>query len=483
MRWLDAPAGVTVPGVTETPLDPAESAEPTPDAPVAELPATPEPADETLEEARLGERLLTAEEREALQIALQWAGFYDSSIDGAFGRGTRASMAAWQEANGFEQTGVLTTLQRTTLIAQYNAVLDGLGLEPVRDAAAGIEMLIPTEVVAFSEHEPPFAHYEPTGDLEARVLLISQEGDQDTLFGLYDIMQTLEIVPPTGERERRNDRFTLVGENARLVSHTEVGLSDGQIKGFTLVWPAGDEERRTRLLAEMRRSFTRLPGVLDPAAGTGENQAIDLVSGLQIRKPKLSRSGFFIDPRGTVATTREAVQGCSRLTLDNDTEAEVLADDAASGVALLKPRSALAPQVVARFSPTVPRLQSEISVGGFPYEGVLGAASVTFGTFSDVRGLDGEENLDRLAVKTRPGDAGGPVFDGSGQVIGMLMPRRAGAQQLPDDVNFSVDRKTIEDVARAAGVSVEDDADGSSLPPRELRLQAQGMTVLVSCWE
>ena len=35
-----------------------------------------------------------------------------------------------------------------------------------------------------------------------RVLLISQSGDQGTLFGLYDIMQTLEIVPMEGPRDR-----------------------------------------------------------------------------------------------------------------------------------------------------------------------------------------------------------------------------------------------------------------------------------------
>jgi peptidoglycan hydrolase-like protein with peptidoglycan-binding domain len=483
---LDAPTGVTVPDVTETPLAPATQAPAdtaTPDAPIAELPAIPDAADETVAEARLGERLLDAEERKALQVALQWAGFYDSSIDGAFGSGTRASMAEWQEVNGFERTGVLTTLQRAALLKQYNAVLDDLGLELVRDAATGIEMLIPTGVVEFREHEPPFAQYNATSDLDARVLLISQEGDQDTLFGLYDIMQTLEIVPPTGPRERKSDRFELIGENSRIVSQTQVGLSDGQIKGFTLIWPAGDEERRTRLVAEMSKSFTRIPGVLDAAAGSGEAQAIDLVSGLQIRQPKLARSGFFIDGRGTVATTSEAVQSCRRLTLDEDTEADVIIDDAASGVALLKPRAALAPQAVAQFSGGIPRLQSEISVGGFPYEGVLGAASVTFGKLSDVRGLGGEENLTRLALATRPGDAGGPVFDGSGHVIGMLMPRQTGAQQLPDDVNFALDRKAIAEVARKAGIAVEIDAIGSSLPPRDLRLQAQDMTVLVSCWE
>ena len=411
---IDAPADV----VTQTPAPET----PAPDTtPVAESPA-PEPADETLSEARRSERDLSAQERRDLQIALEWAGFYNSSIDGAFGRGTRNSMAQWQEANGFDTTGVLTTLQRATLLKQYNTVLDGLGLRLVRNETAGIEMMMPTAEVALAEYEPPFVHYNSTGDIGARVLLVSQAGDQDTLFGLYDIMQTLEIVPLSGPRDRKNNSFELIGENGQIISQTQVSLQDGHIKGFTLIWPAGDEERRRRVIAEMSKSLVRLPGVLDPTAGNNADQAIDLVAGLQVRQPKISRSGFFVDANGTVATTSEVVGACGRLTIDGDTEADVVANDTANGIAILKPRDTLAPLAVASFGLGTPRLQSEVSVAGYSYEGVLSAATLTFGTLSDVRGLRGEQNLKRLALTVQPGDVGGPVFDASGNVIGMLLP-------------------------------------------------------------
>src|SRR5690606_31007247 len=115
--------------------------------------------DETPNEARRSEGLLGADERRDLQTALQWEGFYDSAIDGAFGRGTRASMAAWQEANGFDATGILTTRQRAALLAAYNAVLAGLGMETVRDDVAGIEIDLPLAMIGFDMYEPPFAHY------------------------------------------------------------------------------------------------------------------------------------------------------------------------------------------------------------------------------------------------------------------------------------------------------------------------------------
>jgi len=73
---------------------------------------TPEAADETPRQARQSEALLTRRERDALQVALRWAGVYNAAIDGAFGQGTRRAMAAWQRDQGFEPTGVLTTAQR-----------------------------------------------------------------------------------------------------------------------------------------------------------------------------------------------------------------------------------------------------------------------------------------------------------------------------------------------------------------------------------
>ena len=455
--------------------DPEPASEPEPEPQI-------EPADETPRQARQGEAELSREGRKELQVMLQWAGFYQGAIDGAFGRGTRGSMAAWQEANNFEKTGVLTTKQRAALRQQYNAVLNGLGLQTVTDTTAGIEMQVPLGVVNFTKYSPPFAHFDATGDIPARVLMISQQGDQNTLYGLYDIMQTLEIVPEEGSRERKKNSFLLIGQNNEIVSHTEARLEDGLVKGFTLVWPAGDEERRTRLLGEMQKSFNRLEGVLDPAAGMDEEQNIDLVSGLDIRRPKLSRSGFYVDDQGTVVTTSAAVAQCGRITLEGDHEADTIHVDKARGIAVLRAREALAPASVAALRRGSPRLQSDVAVSGFSYEGALSAPTLTFGKLSDIKGLGGERELKRLALNALPGDAGGPVLDDSGTVMGMLLPAPEGGRKLPEDVSFAMDSETIRSVLDSAGITVSDPSPGGVMAPEDLTRKAQGMTVLVSCW-
>lgn len=469
---------------------PADDPAPAPVAPdsAQSLPQSPDVPttlpDETPAEARRSERALSREERMELQVALKAAGFYDAGIDGAFGRGTRTSMSEWQAARGYEPTGVLTTGQRQALMEEYNAPLISVGMTRIEDSKAGIALEIPAKEVAFERYESPFAHYTAKGDLGVRLLLISQPGDKRTLFGLYDILQTLEIVPMQGPRQRGSNSFTIEGRNERIVSFTQASLENGEIKGFTLIWPAGDEDRRARVLAAMQASLTRLEGVLDPAAGADAVQDIDLVSGLEIRRPKRSRSGFYVDGQGSVLTSSDAVTGCSQVTLDHSYQAEIAANDAENGLAILRPAEPLVPAAVAELSAGSPRLQSEVAVSGFSYEGVLGAPSLTWGKVADVKGLEGDGDVTRLAMTVQPGDAGGPVLDRTGAVLGMLLPQRNDEKQLPAEVNFAVNAETIRKALNAVGVSPAARSEATAtLPSAAMTRLASRMTVLVNCWE
>jgi peptidoglycan hydrolase-like protein with peptidoglycan-binding domain len=480
----DRAAGVEVTTLPETGGD--GTLAPTGDQ-TAQAPADPEPIllnppEETPAEARRSEAALDRPARELLQTALQWEGFYEAKIDGAFGPGTRAAMEAWQVAKGYEPTGILTSRQRDELVGAYQAVLASLGMQPVRDNTAGIEIAMPTAMVRKGEYHPPFAYYD--GEDGVRVILISQSGDQDTLYGLYDILQTLEIMPLNGPREREESLFRIDGANGTIVSHAEARLTaDGAVKGFILVWPAGDEKRRGLVLSAMQASFTPLQdAVLPDTAGSGGEQSLDLLAGLEIRRPDVSRSGFYFDASGLVLTSADAVASCGRITLDEETAARVVATDATLGLAVLQADVPLAPLGFARFHPGVPRLQSEVAVSGYAYEGRLGAPVLTFGRLADLKGLDGEAEQDRLALNVTPGDAGGPVFDGSGAVVGLLLPPASGDRVLPDDVSFATDATAIAAFLSAQGLTPTAAEPSGDLAPEDLARLARDMTVQVSCW-
>ncbi|WP_288925043.1 serine protease [uncultured Maritimibacter sp.] len=465
------------PAVTETQAEaPVIVAEPEPE---------PEPIvpEETPQEARQSEAQLDREAREALQIALQFEGFYTSGIDGAFGPGTRGAMAAWQEAKGYEATGILTTRQRDELIGDYNAVFDSLALASVMDQDAGIELIMPTAMVDFDRYEAPFAHYE--GDQGVRVVLISQSGGQSTLYGLYDILQSLEVVPTQGERSRGENSFEITGSNRDIVSYTYAEVVDGAVKGYMLIWPTGDEKRRNIALSAMKDGFASTgPTVLDDNAGLDEAmQSVDLVSGLEIRRADRARTGFYVAGDGTVLTTTEAVAGCSQITLDESYPASVVATDEALGAAIVKPEQALAPLAVASLSSGEPRIKSDLAVAGYSFGGRLSSATLTFGQLADIKGLDGEDNVYRLDLEAQDGDAGGPIVDNAGMVLGMLKSDSDGSRQFPDEVSFATKAPALAAFLEANGVVTEPVIPASSLSPHALAVKAADMSVLVSCWE
>jgi len=483
--WPAAVAGVTLAPVEQSPLaDPAAATQP--DSVVLEAPVVD---NETAAQARRAEAGLSREERQALQGALQWFGFYTSAIDGAFGPGTRKSMAAWQEANGLAPTGTLTTLQRQTLFAAQAQAQAELGLQTVTEPESGIEITLPMALVQFDRFDPPFVHYREKDGSGVSVLLISQPGDQATLYGLYDILQTLEVMPLEGERSRDDHSFSMIGRSATVESHSYAELSQGLVKGYMLVWgPGQDAERMARVLAAMQASFKPVgERALDPGLMAIPDAARQgLLSGLEVRRPVRSRSGFFVDAEGMVLTTIEATQGCARITLDRDTEADVAVSDPTLGIALLKPRQGLAPAAVAQWQTGAARPGSEVAVSGYSYEDKLPAPSLTFGTYEEGRGLNGEVGLARLTLDALPGDAGGPVLDSAGNVLAMLLPAASGgARQLPAGVGFGASAPVLAGKLAEAGIAPADPALAprvGAMAPEDLTALAARMTVLVSCW-
>ena len=477
-------------GLTITPPAPAAEPAPPPET-VPEVVAEPEPAppvaalEETPEEARATEAALSPEARQQVQTALQWFGFYTARIDGAFGPGTRKSMAAWQEANGLEPSGILTTAQRDSLLAAYQTAQAALDLQLVTEEQAGIEITLPTALVEFDHYEPPFVHYRAKGGSGVKVILISQPGDQSTLYGLYDVLQTLEDVPLDGARSRSERSFTIDGRSAMVASHSYVELSKGLVKGYMLVWDPRAEDGMDRVLAAMQASFRSVGDkALDPGlVPMAEESRRGLLSGLEVRRPEFSRSGFYVDAGGAVLTTREAVEGCNRVTLDLRVEADVVFSDAATGLALLKPRSQLSPPAVAGLLSGQPRAGQEVAVSGYSYGDTLPAPTLTYGALADVKGLDGEAALARLEMEVLPGDAGGPVLDGSGAVIGMLLPRDDSApRKLPASVSHALQAAALAPRLAAAGITPRAAESKGALAPEDLSRLATGMTVLVSCW-
>ena len=436
--------------------------------------------DETLGQARASESLLNRDEKMDLQRYLKWAGYYNSTIDASFGRGTRRSMAAWQADNDHEATGVLTTLQRAQLRAQYFAIFDGLGLETHRDLEAGISIALPKDVVAFDAYAAPLVHFtSKTASSPAHVFLISAKGNRGDLAAIYGVLPTLSIVPMDLDKSLNKDRFVITGAGATKRTYITASHKGGEIKGFGLIWPNQNEEQFDRLVAHMRKSFETFSGTLDQSLSVAINDP-ETEFGVAIRKPAFVKSAVFVSDQGHAVTDTSDLEQCSVLTIAGGTyDAEIIARSD-TGAGLLSPKSSLTPISYAKLGNTV-RRGDKTFLSSYPYGGRLGLASVTETTVSETTDLSGNTERFRLDLLAEPGDFGGAVLDQSGNLAGVLVRPSETARALPNNVNFAVTARALVDMIQSVGLQLN---TGQSQRLDEIALIASAQNILtpIECW-
>ncbi len=455
--------------VQDAPPDPATDAAPE---------AAPEATVETLTQSRAQEARLTRAERMETQAALQWLGFYTGNIDGAFGPGTRVSVGDWQTAQGATATGVLTTSQRADLLARVEADRAALGLERVEDAQAGISLDLPMTQLKFSHYDPPFALYQGA---DVTVLLISRQGDRGALSGLFDTLSSLSLMPVSGERSLDRAGFVLNGADAQRHAYAQASLSGGLIKGFLISYPAGAEAQMARTLVAMKASFRPLGNAtLDPALGPALAVARDdLMRGTAPVAAHPAQSGFYINSGGAVLTASAGLERCAAPLIE-DLPARVTFRDPDLGLAVLTPDQPHVPPMVATWRPHLPAAGDHIALAGFSYPEAMAAPVVTLGTLAAATGLNGQPQNARLSVRMLPGDAGGPVLDRTGAVLGMALPQTEG-RILPEGLGEAVQAGPLTQVLHDRGLNPDQSAPNTQLTPAELARHAAAITVRVGC--
>ena len=436
-------------------------------------------SDETLSEARASEGLLSRDEKMDLQRYLQWAGYYNSTIDASFGRGTRRSMAAWQTDNGHEDTGVLTTAQREQLRAQYFAIFDGLGLETHRDLEAGISTDLPKAVVAFDAYAAPLAHFKSKdASSPAHIFLISAAGNRGDLAAIYGVLPTLSIVPMNIEKSLKKDRFVITGAGTTTRALITASHKGGEIKGFGLIWPNQNKEQFDRLVAHMRKSFDTFSGTLDPSLSVAINDP-ETEFGVAIRKPAFVNSAVFVSDQGHAMTDTSDLEQCSALTIGGTYDAEIVARSE-TGAGLLSPKSDFNPISYAKLGNAV-RKGDKTFLSSYPYGGRLGLASVTETTVAETTDLSGNAEKFRLDLLAEPSDFGGAVLDQSGNLTGILVSQDDTGRVLPNNVNFAAATEALASMMESAGLRLSS-GQTARLDDVALIASAQNILTPIECW-
>ncbi len=200
-----------------------------------------------------------------------------------------------------------------------------------------------------------------------------------------------------------------------------------------------------------------------------------------------SGTGFFVSDDGHVLTNEHVVEGCSEIFV-NDTLAHLVAASPEFDLALLEVRG-ITPDGVAKFSPAPARLNSDVTVVGYPLFELLSGINVTRGAVSSQAGFRGDATRMQITAPVQSGNSGGPVLGADGEVVGVVVSKldaevvAESFGDTPQNVNFAVRGEIAKLFLSMNGVDPGLGESNGILPPEDLASAAKEFTVFIECMD
>ena len=437
---------------------------------------------DSLEKAKFFDAQLSDFYKKAVQSALLAEGIYDSKIDGQYGPGTRKAISEWQINNNYEPTGFMTIPQQSELIKNYLKPLFDNGIRIEKNILAGIKIPLPNNFRNPTAITPPFITYEAKPPSKIKVFLISKHGDDYDLKILFDAMQDLEIIPIDGKKLLLRNSFELSGENDEFNSFFTAISLNNKIKGFGLIWPDEEDFIAKRLLVKMRLEFESIPGALRERTTANEDQNFNEYLGFELRRPKYSRSGLFIDDEAKIITQSSGLSECSRLTANGIYDYSIFIENSDLDLAILTPNQNLKPLSIIEYTSALPKIGDKVALASFPYQGKLNRSTLSEGILREMADLQGDRNKFRFSVSTGPGDSGGGIFDTSGNFIGLHITHPTSKEN--SDAQIAIKVGKINKFLKETGsLELKRSYRTKPLDLGKIEFMANKVTALISCWE
>jgi hypothetical protein len=174
-----------------------------------------------------------------------------------------------------------------------------------------------------------------------------------------------------GKKLLLRNSFELSGENDEFNSFFTAISLNNKIKGFGLIWPDEEDFLAKRLLIKMRLEFESIPGALRERTTANEDQNFNEYLGFELRRPKYSRSGLFIDDEAKIITQSRGLSECSRLTANGIYDYSIFKEDSDLDLAILTPKQSLKPFSIIEYTSTLPNIGDKVALGKLPLSGKI----------------------------------------------------------------------------------------------------------------
>jgi S1-C subfamily serine protease len=221
-------------------------------------------------------------------------------------------------------------------------------------------------------------------------------------------------------------------------------------------------------------------------------------------------SGFFVSKMGHVITNAHVVKGCKKITIGDNANKQVPAEliniDRSNDLALLKlstleMASAESKSLIQKLNIAVVPLSSKgllrsedvklgekVLVAGYPFgELFSNTIKVTSGIVSATRGAGDDTGQFQLDAAVQPGNSGGPVYDSSGNIVGVVvaqldklkMAKAIGS--MPENVNFGIKASTVKQFLISSGLPSKKAEQTEEKPTEQLAEIAKNQALMVMC--
>jgi len=234
--------------------------------------------------------------------------------------------------------------------------------------------------------------------------------------------------------------------------------------------------------------FTK--GAAKPAA-TAEKQTSPPAGGKSARTK--SGTGFVVSTSGHIVTNHHVIDGCAgdikgNLTGEAAMVLRVVSSDANNDLALLQAPSTTTFKDFARIRDRSIRSGDSVVAIGFPYHGILTSDfTVTTGIVSSLSGMRNDSRFLQISAPVQPGNSGGPLFDSTGQVVGVVTGKipalriAVATGNIPENINFAIKTGVLRDFLDNSVVPYQTAEPKGELKTTDIAANARPYTMLISC--
>ena len=359
-------------------------------------PAAPSAEDATMAAQKAAFLALPEATRKAVQEALVWLGLYVGVNDADFGKRTRDAILAFQTSIKAPANGVLPAPALQALLASAQKAREAAGFQVVSDPKTGVKIGAPLKLLSARGG--------------AR-LDFASDADAD-LAALYARLSTATPTRKITYKAIKPDAFFVVsGQDGASKFYTRFDknpTANPPIRGFTFAYPTSQTAYLDRVAIAVANSFEPFPGSAStPAASAGVNAATPPASTAAASPPAApspSATALIIAPGKALTAIKPS--DCPNPTVAGK-PVRIERTDSATGLAILAGEFAS--------SDRAPRLgppSQDLVILAFSGPR-LAASSASFAS-------DEARPIVTAALDKSAG--GGPVFDRSGALVGLVAP-------------------------------------------------------------